>query len=128
MLIDTNIVSYIFKGDTRAQLYQPTLAGQTLFVSFMTVAELYRWPYEKNWGEPKKQGLIQFLRNFAVLPYDDALAWKWAELVGKTCRGRPMSAADSWIAATALRHGMPIVTHNKKHFEHIPGLIVISES
>ncbi len=128
MLIDTNIVSYIFKGDTRAQLYQPTLAGQTLFVSFMTVAELYRWPYEKNWGEPKKQGLVQFLRNFAVLPYDDALAWKWAELVGKTCRGRPMSAADSWIAATALRHGMPIVTHNKKHFEHIPGLIVISES
>jgi tRNA(fMet)-specific endonuclease VapC len=127
MLVDTNIISYIYKGDTRAKPYEQHLTGQTLFVSFMTVAELYRWPFEKNWGEPKKQGLVQFLRNFAVLPYDEGLAWSWAELVGKTCRGRPMSFADSWIAATALRHDIPIVTHDKKHFEHIPGLTVISE-
>lgn len=128
MLIDTNVVSYIYKGDTRAKAYEAHLTGHTLFVSFMTVAELYRWPFEKNWGEAKKQELTLFLKNFAVLPYDEGLAWNWAELVGKTCRGRPMSLADSWIAATALRHKMPIVTHNKKHFEQVPGLITISES
>jgi predicted nucleic acid-binding protein len=128
MLVDTNIVSYIYKRDTRAKLYEPHLTGQTLFVSFMTVAELYRWPIEKNWGEPKKQELVQFLKNFAVLPYDEGLAWSWAELVGKTCRGRPMSLTDSWIAATALRHKIPLVTHNRKHFEQVPGLTIISES
>lgn len=128
MILDTNIISYIYKRDTRANLYEAHLTGQTLFVSFMTVAELYRWPIEKNWGEPKKQGLVQFMKNFAVLPYDDGLAWSWATLVGKTCSGRPMSLADSWIAATALRHKMPIVTHNKKHFENIPDLTIISES
>ena len=63
-----------------------------------------------------------------MLPYDDALAWAWAELVGKTCRGRPMSLQDSWIAATAIRHTMPLVTHNRKHFENVPGLTVISEA
>lgn len=128
MLIDTNIISYIYKGDTRAKPYEAHLTGQTLFVSFMTVAELYRWPFERNWGEPKKEGLVQFLKNFAVLPYDEGLAWSWAELVGKTCRGHPMAVADSWIAATALRHKIPVVTHNRKHFEHVPGLIIISES
>ena len=34
----------------------------------------------------------------------------------------------SWIAATALRHGIPIVTHNRQHFEGISGLTVISEA
>jgi predicted nucleic acid-binding protein len=128
MLIDTNIVSYIYKGDSRAKAYEAHLTGRTLFVSFMTVAELYCWPFKKNWGEAKKQGLVQFLRNFAVLPYDEGLAWIWAELVVKTCRDHPMSVADSWIAATAIRHKLPIVTHNKKHFEHVPGLSIISAS
>ncbi len=128
MLVDTDIVSYFYRRDTRAAGYEPHLTGRTLFISFMTVAELYKWPFERNWTETKKQGLVQYLRNYTVLPYDDPLAWSWAELVSKTCRGRPMSFQDSWIAATALRHGMPIVTHNRRHFESVPGLTVISES
>jgi tRNA(fMet)-specific endonuclease VapC len=128
MLVDTDIVSFFYKKDSRAKPYERHVKGQTLFVSFISVAELYRWPFERNWGEAKKQELMQYLKNYTVLPYDDALAWTWAELVGKTCRDRPMALHDSWIAATALRHSLPIVTHNRKHFEHVPGLTVISES
>lgn len=128
MVIDTNIVSYFFRRDTRAARYEQHVQGRTLYLSFMTVAELYKWPFERNWSEVKKQALVQYLKNYTVLPYDDALAWKWAELVSQICRGRPMSLQDSWIAATALRHGMPIVTHNRRHFENIPGLTVITEN
>lgn len=128
MLIDTNIVSYFFKRDTRAASYEPHLRGQMLYVSFMTVAELYRWPVERGWGEAKRQSLIRYLRNYTVLPFDEALAWSWAELTGKTCRQRPLSFQDSWIAATALRHGLPVVTHNRQHFEQVSGLTVISEA
>jgi len=42
LLVDTNIVSYVFKRDTRALAYAPRLNGQTLAISFMTVAELYQ--------------------------------------------------------------------------------------
>jgi len=128
MLVDTNVVSYFIRRDTRAAKYEKHLSGHVLFVSFMSVAELYKWPFERNWGEAKKQGLTDYLKNYTVLPYDDALAWCWAELVAKTCRGRPMSLQDSWIAATAIRHAMPIVTHNRRHFENVPGLAVISEA
>lgn len=127
MLVDTDIVSYFYKKDTRAAGYEKYLAGNAVFISFMTVAELYKWPFERNFSETKRQQLVAYLRNYTVLPYDDALAWTWAELVGKTCRHRPMSLPDSWIAATALRHRLAIVTHNRKHFEGIPGLTVISE-
>jgi tRNA(fMet)-specific endonuclease VapC len=128
MLIDTDIVSFFYKKDTRAKAYEAYVKGETLFISFITVAELYRWPFERNWGDAKKQELKEYLKNYTVLPYDDALAWTWAELVGKTCRERPMALHDSWIAATALRHSLAIVTHNRKHFEHVPGLTIISES
>ncbi len=125
MLVDTCVISYIYKGDTRANGYKDLLTGDTLYISFMTVAELYRWPYEKGWGEKKKQQLIMFLKNFVVLPYDDALAWQWAELCGKTCRDQPLPLADSWIAATALRHKLPLLTNNRKDFERIPGLTLL---
>ena len=128
MLVDTNIISYFFRRDTRAAAYEKHLTGKSLFVSFMTVAELYKWPFEKSWGETKKQELTLYLKNYTVLPYDDALAWAWAELVAKTCRHRQLSLQDSWIAATAIRHAMPLVTHNRKHFEAVPGLTVISET
>jgi predicted nucleic acid-binding protein len=128
LLLDTDIVSFLFKADSRAQLYAPRLQGQSLAIAFMTVAELYKWPFERNWGEPRKQGLAQHLKNYIVLPYDDALAWAWAELVAKTCRARPMSLQDSWVAATALRHALPLVTHNRKHFDNVPGLTMISEA
>jgi predicted nucleic acid-binding protein len=39
-----------------------------------------------------------------------------------------MGHGDAWVAAVALRHGMPLVTHNRKHFEDIPDLTLISES
>ena len=38
-----------------------------------------------------------------------------------------LNEGDAWIAAVALRNGMPLVTHNRRHFEGIPGLTVISE-
>jgi tRNA(fMet)-specific endonuclease VapC len=128
MLVDTNIVSYLYRRDFRAKDYRQHLAGKPLYVSFMTVGELYKWPYERSWTELQRQKLVAFIQNFHVLPYDDALAWTWAKLVAQTCRGRPMSFEDSWIAATALRHGLPIVTHNRRHFDQVPGLTIISEA
>ncbi|TDU67260.1 tRNA(fMet)-specific endonuclease VapC [Prosthecobacter fusiformis] len=129
MLLDTNIVSYLFKRDSRAEAYLPHFQGQRLHLSFMTVAEIYRWPFERNWSEPRKQALELFLRShFTVLRFDNDLAWTWAELVGQKMRGQPMSVADSWIAATALQHQMPLVTHNARHFFGVPGLTVITEA
>jgi tRNA(fMet)-specific endonuclease VapC len=39
-VIDTDVVSFLFKRDTRAELYRPHLVGRRIVVSFMTVAEL----------------------------------------------------------------------------------------
>ena len=44
-----------------------------------------------------------------------------------TDAGRPIQTADAWIAATALAHGLPLVTHNGADYAGVAGLKLISE-
>jgi tRNA(fMet)-specific endonuclease VapC len=43
VLLDTNIISFLLKADSRAQSYTPYLENHKLAISFMTVAELFQW-------------------------------------------------------------------------------------
>ena len=129
VIVDTDVVSFLFKGDTRAQLYRPHLQGKTLALSFMTVAELYQWAYIRNWGEQKLTRLEEQLHAYIIVPYENELCKQWATIcVGRQRLGRPISVQDAWIAATALRHGCHLVTHNRDDFADITGLTVISEA
>lgn len=129
VVVDTDVVSYLFRRDSRAELYRPHLDSELLVVSFMTVAELDRWALERDRGEPRRRRMEEHLGNFVIYPYDRRICLKWAEVSdGARRRGRPVSVADAWIAATALLHEMPLVTHNREHFSSVDGLRVLSEA
>lgn len=55
-IVDTDVVSYIYKGDTRGELYENHLSVSLSFISFMTLAELDLWAESHSWGETKKRG------------------------------------------------------------------------
>ena len=58
VIVDTNVASFLFKEDTRAELYKPHLAGDTLAaISFQTRAELDQWAVFYNWGPTKRDEL-----------------------------------------------------------------------
>jgi hypothetical protein len=48
IVLDTDVVSFPFKGDTRAQLYIPHLQNRQWLISFMTEAELEQWALQAN--------------------------------------------------------------------------------
>lgn len=125
LLLDTNIISFAIKGDTRADLYDRHLAGQVTLISFVTVAELYSWAVSAKWGERRVGALRYEIARHVVVPFDDELAWTWARV--RNTKGFPVDPTDAWIAATALVYDLPLVTHNRRHFDGIPGLRVISE-
>ena len=128
LIVDTDVASFLLKGDTRAQLYRPHLQDKTLALSFMTGAELYQWAYVRNWGDRKLTRLEQQLHRYVIVPFDNELCKQWASIAVQRQRlGRPISVQDAWIAATALRHNCPLVTHNSDDFYDIAGLDVISE-
>src|SRR5437016_3712948 len=117
VVVDTNVVSFCFKGDTRAAGYEPHLAGKLLVLSFMTVAELDLWALERRWGQARKQRMENYIRRFVIYPYNRVLCEKWAEVKRQTRRkGREIDTADAWIAATALMSGVPLVSHNPADF------------
>ncbi len=130
VIVDTDVVSYIFKQDTRASLYEPHLASTLASISFMTVAELEQWAIARNWGARRHAEMLHFLKSrFAVIDSNRPLCRKWAEVREQVRRGGSViQPSDAWIAATALLYGAPVITHNSTHFTGIAGLTVISET
>jgi tRNA(fMet)-specific endonuclease VapC len=60
-----------------------------------------------------------------VLPLDRAVAVRFGGLKAAMERkGKPRADFDLLIAATALDHGLILVTSNPRHFEDLPGLKV----
>ncbi len=129
LVVDTNIVSLIFKGDTRAALYQSHLLGEDKLISFMPLAELRLWASRKNWGERRKQELENYLSEYAVFYADNDLCTAWVQVrESSRLNGKPIDTADAWVAAVALLLNVPLVTHNRTHFEGVNNLTIISET
>ena len=128
IILDTNIVSYLMKGGPLAQAYVPHVEGRLLAIAFITVGELYYGAEKGNWGEKKRKKLETTLRNFVVIPYDHEIARCYGRVVAEQQRkGNSMATNDAWIAACAVRHGVPLVTHNARHFRDLISLKIITE-
>ena len=126
VLVDTDVFSFFFRKDPLHELYIPDVLNRELFLSFQSVAELYRWTIERNWGQPRRDSLERALRFYTILPFDDQLARHWAEIVAMRKRaGTSIACGDAWIAATATRFALPLISHNGRHFTGIANLKVI---
>ena len=80
VIVDTDVVSFTFKRDTRHHLYRPHLDGKLLYLSFMTVAELDLWADSRNWGKRRRAELANFLQPYTVIESDRELCRNWAEV------------------------------------------------
>jgi predicted nucleic acid-binding protein len=68
---------------------------------------------------------LEFVRSLEPLPVDESVAEAWALLrVSLRDAGVRMKANDAWLAATALAHGLPVVTQDDD-FDAVPGLSII---
>jgi tRNA(fMet)-specific endonuclease VapC len=129
VVVDTDIVSFLFKGHPAASLYKADLTGRAMAISFMTLAELERWPIQAQWGEAGRERLTEYLKPFAIMPWDRALCRFWAEVMTSAqAKGFRIDCADAWIAATALLHGVPLVTHNRDDYRGVQDLNLICYS
>lgn len=128
VVVDTDVVSYLLKDDTRAEYYRPLLKDRTLIVSFMTIAEMDRWSLVRQWGETRRYYYEQFMEQFIVYPTNRNLCAIWADITEALRRqGVVISCGDAWIAATALQQNIPLVTHNARHYSTINGLSVLTQ-
>ena len=117
LVVDTDVISFLFKQDPRADLYKPHLQGQLLLISPMTRAELEVWALEHSWGQTRREAMRVHLKQFMLVPFHEALCVKWAEATDSARRrGRSINSSDAWVAAVALHYDVPLVTHNKSDY------------
>ncbi len=82
----------------------------------MTRCELFAG---RNTHEPSLQRTLELIDE---LPVDRVIA----ESAGRIRRTTQLDIPDALIAATALEHGLPVMTRNRRHFERVADLIVRS--
>jgi predicted nucleic acid-binding protein len=134
ILLDTNVALHFLpsRHDSRAELYRPHVEGKSVAISFVTVGELYVLAERNKWGSARMLDLDSHLASLTVVPYDFEICRAYARLktAHRTSMGsaRVIDANDLWIAACAVRHGIPLLTHNRRHFEGITGLKIITEA
>jgi predicted nucleic acid-binding protein len=124
-LLDTNAFSAIVRagGDPAIETWLMGVDEDDLFVSVLTVGEICRGLSLLPPGRRKRDISTATERLIAdygerVLAVDEATARRWGDLSARYReRGVVVGVVDELIAATALRHGLVLVTRNVRHFE-----------
>src|SRR5947199_798587 len=128
LVVDTDVASFIFKWHPEfAPRYVDIVRGAELIASFMTLAEMRQGALDANWGPRKFAVLESYLAEFSVLHSDSLLCSTWAAVRNESARkGRRISSADAWIAATALVFSATLVTNNPKDYRPLDKLQIVS--
>ena len=121
-LIDTDVLSALRRHDRNPEAVQWMAAQRTsdLHISVVTVGEVERGIAQQQQRNPTfSQELAHWLDRVLnwygdrILPFDTATARRW----GRLSASLGHDSADLLIAATALEHGLTVVTRNIRDFE-----------
>ena len=133
-LLDTNIPSEFRnpRPEPRVVQWVDSVAEDSVFISVVTLGEIRKGCELLDFGKRRKE-LEQWLEVevrewFAgrILPVTDAIAERWGRLEAQRQRlGLPLNTADGQIAATALEHGLTLVTRNVNDFRDL-GVVVFN--
>lgn len=102
-------------------------AGFEWGISVVTLGELRLGVLQASDPESASRRLstYQLAQRFEAIPVDESVSDAWALLVSRLrAGGRKAPISDSWIAATAIAHGIPVVTQDAD-YDAMPDVQVI---
>ena len=124
-LVDTNVLSEIRKKSNAntgvKQFFKTCIKNdKSLYVSVVTIGELRRGvELIRHRGDTKQTNQLEKWLNVILDEYEDNILeidQEIAQLWGKLRSPHHEHALDKQIAATALIHGLTVVTRNEKDF------------
>ena len=131
-VVDTDVFSYVWKKDSRARPYLEYLEGRFAAISLQTVAELLYGAFKRGYSATTFADLKTAMRRYYNVPYNADMAEWWGKITAaREKAGHRIHEEDAWVAATALflkesLGSCPLATHNRRDFEGILGLEVIT--
>jgi toxin FitB len=123
-LLDTNVVSELRKGkkaDRGVRMWAQPLVTASLYLSAISILELEIGIFLVERRDRKQGAVLRAWIDGNVLPAFDGRILVIDSAVAQRCAAlhvpNPGSDRDVLIAATALVHGMTVVTRNVAHFQ-----------
>jgi toxin FitB len=122
LLLDTVVLSELRRKNRNPKVvtWLRTTRPSDLFLSVVTVGEVEKGicrqqRYNPAFAEQLAAWLETILQRYSdrILPVDVGVARRWGQLSEQVGH----AGADLLIAATALEHGLTVVTRNVRHFE-----------
>lgn len=81
VVVDTDVLSFYLKNDSRFANYANVLDGKQFVISFQTQAELMLWQELHNWGDVRRERTARIIAQQCIIfPVDEALCRIWAKL------------------------------------------------
>jgi len=126
LILDTNFVITAEREAKRgvrgkADQFLASHGDETLCITFTIAGEL-----ACGQSAAPRADWERLCHPYPVLPWIREISWQYGELYrALAAHGRLIGTNDLWIAATALVHGMAVVTRNQNEFQRVPGLSVI---
>jgi predicted nucleic acid-binding protein len=120
MLVDTDVLIWHLRGYAQATRRLDQLDRLTLSsVSYLEVLQGLR-------DKSELAAIKKMLQHRAavLLPVSEPITQRAIELMEALTLSHGLQMGDALIAATALEHGLPVLTANVKHFSVIEGLAV----
>lgn len=128
-------MAFLFDTDAISELLRPrplpsyvhwlrNVPREEQFTSAVVIGELYKGAYS---SQATRRHLINIAQRIlpavTVLPFDAATAKVFGQVRARLEEvGTTLGDADLQIAATAVYHGLELVTGNLRHFSRIPDL------
>jgi len=130
-ILDTNVVSELRKGnraDRNVRTWAQALAAVSLYLSAISILELEIGILLIARRDQKQSAVLRLWMDRHVLPAFAGRVLAIDTTVAQRCASlhvpNPRSDRDALIAATALVHGMTVVTRNVSHFQSMGVAIV----
>ena len=126
-LVDTDWVIDHFHGVEGVTLKLEELHPTGLAISVVSLAELYEGIHYSRDPARGREVLARFLAGVTVLPLDEEICDRFGLERGRLRQQRlTVGDFDLLIAATCLRHGLRLCSNNRRHFEMVEGLEIVS--
>ena len=122
-LVDADWVIHSLHGVDPVIRSLDELTPEGVGISIVSVAELYRGVFYTTDPVGNEEILQEFIQGYEVVQLDDDICRIFPRERGSLKEvGTPICDLDLLIGSTALRHGVTLLTNNRRYFDRLSGL------
>ena len=112
--VDTNIIIDILRGDEELALKLQNLSHSKIYMTFITLCELYKGAYSYHDSAIKVSDIKNFVSSFELLNFDEKTCDEFGKMYFELKKsGKTIGESDLFIASIVKVNNLTLITRDK---------------